>query len=1081
MWKWIRVFAWGVITLLFMLCLVCAGLQTGYAKKKLLALLVEAGNSHGICLEVGALKGGPPLRWALENIRITLSPDEKLEIPELRFSIRFLPLLRGELALKRVVVRDLSYTFSGGGPLKLPVVDLPFTLSCKQFLVDNATLHNTATKEQGVYSLRAKGKLAAHSTKFWVDIFLSTPSVAEAFAHFYSSGSQTADAVHCRLSCNLPSMEPLSPLFVSNVHAGLSLNATTGSEWNRPPLNGELTANILFQDPHLQGDVSIEGVFTPAQGNLRFKGNHLIVNDHVFQKCQGELTALFENTHWEGKTVFQVEQDEIVLGGASLFEWRPLEVNLTHARLEGNGLAALGELQIGFSPFRLQGNLSLRVDDLTKFSKWAPEEELSGSLAIGLKFEEDDTAECTLVAKEFRSAEVAVQDLQLAARLTSLWETPQGEIGFEGGKVHFSSVSLDTLSFNTQAHEGVWDFKFKTEGFFKTRLACALSGSYEKTNTGQTLSFHDAQGTLLTRSFHLEKPFASSWGETEILITPWSIVLGPGTCSGSAHLTPHRSEILVKADHFPLDLLALSAPEFTLAGSCSLDLSLKEEGGPPSGRVHLLLEEATISQSGKPLPIRAKGNLQLNLDRNALQLHSDLKASGGQFFEWTATLPVQGNLFSYTLRLDQEQPLASQVTMEGKLEEIFDFINIGSHKVAGLVSCHLYLSKTLLSPSLVGKIYVQQGRYDNYVTGTSLQEITASGSAENNQFTLTSFQGKGKEEGSLSAQGEMRLDFKEHFPYAVTLQLDNLSTLRYDSFWGNFTGPLKVTGTTQRAYAEGALLVSEGHFQIPDKLPLDIPVLPVTYIHQPPHLQKNLILSPPLFPTGLDIYLSAGNKIFVRGRGLNSEWNGQVHLGGDNSDLSANGSLQLLKGEFAFSGKVFSLTQGEISFAHKNTQEAFLSLSGTLNLSDATITALLRGPLSSPQLSLYSVPHMPTSSILARILFNKDISEISALQAIQIAQAIVTLSGGAGPDVLEAIRKSLGIDRLNIVSSQSGSDEISVQIGKYLTRGVMVTLSQSADSSQVIVEVELSRGFVFQAETQEEEEGKFTLKWNRNY
>ena len=45
----------------------------------------------------------------------------------------------------------------------------------------------------------------------------------------------------------------------------------------------------------------------------------------------------------------------------------------------------------------------------------------------------------------------------------------------------------------------------------------------------------------------------------------------------------------------------------------------------------------------------------------------------------------------------------------------------------------------------------------------------------------------------------------------------------------------------------------------------------------------------------------------------------------------------------------------------------------------------------------------------------------------------------------------------------------------------MVTLSQGIDSSNVIVEVELKKGFILQAETQDEGEGKFTLKWNKNY
>ena len=94
-----------------------------------------------------------------------------------------------------------------------------------------------------------------------------------------------------------------------------------------------------------------------------------------------------------------------------------------------------------------------------------------------------------------------------------------------------------------------------------------------------------------------------------------------------------------------------------------------------------------------------------------------------------------------------------------------------------------------------------------------------------------------------------------------------------------------------------------------------------------------------------------------------------------------------------------------------------------------------------PQLTFQSNPHLPTSSILARILFNKEISDISHPEALQLANTLMSLSGGAGPDVLEAIRKSIGVDRLTIVSAQPGSDQIAVQIGKYLTKGVLITLS----------------------------------------
>jgi hypothetical protein len=44
-----------------------------------------------------------------------------------------------------------------------------------------------------------------------------------------------------------------------------------------------------------------------------------------------------------------------------------------------------------------------------------------------------------------------------------------------------------------------------------------------------------------------------------------------------------------------------------------------------------------------------------------------------------------------------------------------------------------------------------------------------------------------------------------------------------------------------------------------------------------------------------------------------------------------------------------------------------------------------------------------------------------------------------------------------------------------------LSLSQSTTSSDVTVEVDLKKGFIFQAETQNQEEGKFSFKWNKNY
>jgi translocation and assembly module TamB len=157
-----------------------------------------------------------------------------------------------------------------------------------------------------------------------------------------------------------------------------------------------------------------------------------------------------------------------------------------------------------------------------------------------------------------------------------------------------------------------------------------------------------------------------------------------------------------------------------------------------------------------------------------------------------------------------------------------------------------------------------------------------------------------------------------------------------------------------------------------------------------------------------------------------------------------------------------------------------MNITSTVDYPGLTVTVHFRGNLRAPQLIFESNPSLPTSSILARILFNKDVTELSAAQALQLANTIVTLSGSSGPNVLDTIRKNLGVDRLSISTSEE-TGQVSVQIGKYITRGVMISLTQSTESSHIKVEVELKAGFVLEAETQEDNQGKFSFKWNKNY
>ena len=840
-----------------------------------------------------------------------------------------------------------------------------------------------------------------------------------------------------------------------------------------------LLPHLSYLSSPLAGILTGEASYTPAGLSCLFESDELKIASVAYEQPKGKLQAFLKEGLWDGSLTFEAPHEMVPLDLKALFSFS--QDNLFEIRdfsLKVANSEVAGDVIFSFPTRTLDGAFFARSADLSPLSLFYPESQLKGSLASMLSFNGLNASFYGL-SQNLQWYDLLSHQITLTGSATDLFEQPVGEIKLEGQTTYFKQFLFNQFVVSTHLKEERSTFDASAKGEWKDPFDCSLSGSFSLSKPTYDLQFDVLKGSILKKPFEIQKPFSIQLTDKALVMSEFDLKFKEGYFLASMDLNPVISKIRVKAEHFPIDLLALSTSRFTLKGNSSIDIVIDGSKDNLQGRANILLENADILQSGKKVPIHSKGSLQINLDQNIVQIHGNFKASGQQFFEITASAPATYNFYPLRFGIDRKKPLWAELTMEGHLEEIFDFINIGSHSTTGLLSSHLLLSNNLNDPLLQGTLEIQNGSYENYFTGMVLKEIYAEGKAEKGSLKLTSIKAKDKEKGTLTGSGTVT--FAEKTPFSFDFNIENLTVLHINWLSGLFSGPVTISGNSEKALAKGELLLVKADIEIPDELPLDLPVLPFEYINKPPHVSK-MNLSPKAdYPFHYDLILHAPQHIFLSGRGLNAELEGNLSLKGKNLSLEGEGSLNVIKGTFSFSGKEFVLTQGALSFVNTPSPHAYLNLSGTLSLPEMTVTALLRGPLTAPILTLQSSPTMPTSSILARILFNKDISELSALQAAQLAYSIVSLSGNSGPNVFEIIRKSLGVDRLNISSPSGDSDQFTVQIGKYLTKGVMITLSQSTETSQVIVEVALKKGFILQAETQENEQAKFSLKWNKNY
>lgn len=839
----------------------------------------------------------------------------------------------------------------------------------------------------------------------------------------------------------------------------------------------KLSLLSLYLPLTLQGKLTGQLDVSENSALFELNGDHFAIGEQEYSQFSSLFKAKRENEEWQGRAEFFGASAWVPITGHTDFIFAHNHLlSFKDFILIAPETKLAGHLTFNLLNQELHGTCFGQILSLRPYRHWAPRHSgLEGSVGGYLTFLGDHLKGDVLI-RNFHYFNTLSDQLSLSLSLSNPFQTPQFVFNLEGRQLfsppfYFSHYGLHT---EWNGHQGPYHLFAKGE--WKELLELDATGVW----TPSSLSFDTLQGTLLKEAFFLHHPFSVTHSSDTFTLSPCHIQIGQGELATALELNPQFSKGYLRATHFPLDLLLITRPNLSLGGNTLIEAHLSGNEDNLQGAFQLTLQDVNLYQS-RQLPLHATGTFQAELKDKKLNIWSNLQASEGQYFKGQATLPLEYNLFPFKVWLSARRPLLGTFALDGKIEEIFDFLNMGSHRVAGRLTSELSLFNNLETPQLKGTLDLHEGNYENYFTGTHLKNITAHVEAKGNTIALTRFEAQDDQDGKVEATGELALNQSRFFPYTVSAQLDNLNFLKFDAVNAHFSGPLTLTGDTRSATASGPLTITKAELAIPDTLPPEIPVIPVTFVNKPAHLDAFTVQPLVLFPFYLNLDLNAPGSILVRGRGLRSEWQGSAQLTGTNANITAQGNLNLVRGEFLFSGKTFNLTQGEIVFTDQNHHHGYINLKGELTLPELTVTAILNGPLNAPVLTFQSSPHLPTSSILSHILFNKDITNITPLQALQVARTILTLSGGAGPDVLEKIRKTIGVDRLNIISSSQNPDQMALQIGKYLTKGVMVTLAQGFNSSQIIVEVELKYGFLLQAETQEVEEAKFSLKWNRNY
>ena len=581
-------------------------------------------------------------------------------------------------------------------------------------------------------------------------------------------------------------------------------------------------------------------------------------------------------------------------------------------------------------------------------------------------------------------------------------------------------------------------------------LAIAASGRLAAGQPQFRLASFSASGA--GPAVKLLKPAMLAWGDGGLDIDSLALGIGAGRATLAGHVGADL-DLKLMATALPLAAAELAKPGLGLAGT--LDADAKVTGAPDA-----LTGNWRVSVAGLSAPATRSAGLPA----------ISAKASGalaGRTTSLDATLLVgkQGSL-----RIVGSAPLSADGALDvratGKLDLALanSLLSGSGQSASGATEIDMTVKGPPAKPRANGSIVLRGGAFADETTGFKAGSIEATLRANGDTLDIASFRATTPNGGSLSASGQVRLDADAGFPGTLKLKGEHAQLASTPIIATTADLALDVSGALARSPKVGGRIdIVSMDIEIPGRLPSQaVPLANIRHIDPGPTARARLALAAkakaaastaPPFVAALNVRVSAPNRIFIRGRGVDAELSGDLTVTGTTKQPSTNGAFEMRRGTFSILGKTLDFTRGSATFHGDVIPE--LDMLAQTTTSDITANIAITGSAAKPTFTFSSTPMLAQDEILSRILFDKNSGSLGPVQALQLANAVSSLSGG--PDEFERLRKSLGVDSLDIGSNSSGGATLGVKrnLGNRLSVGV--TTGTKPEDNGVSMDFDLTK------------------------
>lgn len=746
-------------------------------------------------------------------------------------------------------------------------------------------------------------------------------------------------------------------------------------------------------------------------------------------------------------------------------------LRLDRGRVHVPGLTAQSiRLDVPLAGGTMTGGAEIRSDDLGRLSLLEAQR-LGGRARGRLTLSRGDNGQrvtASLNVRDFVAGDgAAIARADLEADIDEALAAPRGtlEATIEGARA--GSLVLQSARLTIDGSERRADASVSAEGELFGPMSLTADAEIRRRNGRTEATLRRLDTRIQSRRIALERPASLEYGPDGAAVRDLVIKAGDGTLSFTGRQGNETVEARLGLDALPLALANLFVAEPTLSGVVNGEVTVT--GPITAPRANWNMTGREIRTKGTDLPPLAL-SLEGGLADGRLTTEGRLDGLSGTPVKLNADVPVTASVVPASVELPPDGKLNASLDWSGEVAPLMPFVPISGHRLIGRGEVALSVGGTWSEPVPEGRITLSDATYENFAVGTLLTDIEARIDASPDALRLASFTASDGDGGEVTGNGVIRTGANAP-RLDLRIQSDGAVLVRRDELEAAADSTIDITGPLTDLRVAGTITVVRAEARVPDTLPPEVASLEITEVGGdeaerdgrnasagPERARENGEKDEEASQVKLDIRVKIPNRLFLRGRGLDTEWSGKLRVTGTAATPRVNGSLRAVRGRISALGKTFDLASGVVTFDGGEQIDPRIDTEAVYEDPDIVVTVNVRGPAGQPAIELSSQPDLPQDEILSRLLFGKEVTDLTAAQAAQLATAVAELTGatGSGPGILERLRRGLGVDVLQF--GGSGGAGTSVRAGQYLSEDIFVGVEQGLgpESSRVTVEVDIT-------------------------